>query len=93
MKKNLLLTAGILLMITLVSCEQECLDCPECLECELEHLGLNSEWGDKVKAELTSLFFDIEDLALVRVFNTSGTSFTGRVLTQATLWKIPDKYR
>lgn len=72
MKKNLLLTAGILLMITFVSCELESPDCPECLECDLEHLGINSEWGEKVKAELTSLFFDIEDLALVRVFNTSG---------------------
>lgn len=59
-------------MIIFVSCEKESMDCPECLECELEHLGLNSEWGEKVKAELSSLFFDIEDLALVRVYNTSG---------------------
>ena len=59
-------------MIIFVSCEKECTDCPECLECNLEHPGLNSEWGEKVKAELTSLFFDIEDLALVRVYNTSG---------------------
>ena len=71
MKKNLVFTAGILTMIMCVSCEIDPPDCPECHECELEHLGINSEWGEKVKADLTSLFFDIEDLALVRVFNTS----------------------
>lgn len=72
MEKNTFVGVGILLMIILASCEEEYPDCPECMECELEHLGLNSEWGEKVKAELTSLFIDIEDLALMRVFNTSG---------------------
>ncbi len=64
-----MLIAGFLTLIGLVSCETEC---QECIECELEHLGQNSEWGDKVKTELISLFFDIEDLALVQVYNTTG---------------------
>ena len=75
MKKSLLLAAAVLGMIVIVSCEKDCPDCEvcvECLECELEHLGQNSEWGEMVRAELTSLFFDIEDLALLRVYNTSG---------------------
>ena len=72
MKKPLILVAAILAMIVVVSCEKECPECVECEKCELEHLGLNSEWGEKVKADLTSLFFEIEDLALLRVYNNSG---------------------
>ncbi len=69
MKNYVILIAGFLILIALTSCEKEC---PECIKCELEHVGLNSEWGDKVKTELISLFFDIEDLALVQVYNTTG---------------------
>jgi len=72
MKKRLFVAAAILGMILIVSCEKECPFCEECVECELEHLGQNSEWGELVRAELTSLFIDIEDLALLRVYNTSG---------------------
>ena len=69
MKNYVMLIAGFLTLIALVSCEEQC---PECIECELEHIGQNSEWGEKVKTELIALFFDIEDMALVRVYNTTG---------------------
>lgn len=71
MKNHLLLFAGFILLLA-PSCEKECPECPECIACELEHVGLNSEWGEKVRNELIQLFYDIEDLALVRVYNTSG---------------------
>jgi len=67
--KKVMLIAGFLTLIALISCEKQSI---ESFECELEHLGLNSEWGEKVKTELIALFFDIEDLALVRVYNTTG---------------------
>jgi hypothetical protein len=69
MKNYVVLIVGILASIAFVSCEK---DAPEYIECELEHLSPISEWGEKVREELISLFFDIEDLALVRVYNTTG---------------------
>ena len=74
MKTSIMIAAAALVLGGLVSCEMTCPDCPPCSDCELEHLGENTEWGEKVKAELMTLFLDIEDLALVRVFNTSGDS-------------------
>lgn len=67
--KTSIVIAGILTLIVLMSCEKDCLVCPEC---DLEHLGQNSIWGEKVKKDLSSLFLDIEDIALVRVYNTTG---------------------
>ncbi len=70
--KSYIFLSAIVGIVALISCETDCPDPPECPTCELEDLIQNTEWGEKVKAELISLFFDIEDLALVRVYNTTG---------------------
>lgn len=71
MKNYVMLIAGLIILLA-PSCEKEVQEYPDSVACELEHVGLNSEWGEKVKTELILLFSDIEDLALVRVYNTSG---------------------
>lgn len=67
--KKVMFIVGILALIALVSCEQEC---PGCFECELEHLGENSEWGEMIKSDLQNTFLGIEELFRVAVFNTVG---------------------
>lgn len=68
MKSLLMITATTILVI-LTSCEKEC---PEPLPCDLEHVGELTEWGEHVKAELTALFLDIEDLSLCQVWSADG---------------------
>ena len=69
MKNYVMIILGILTFLAVPSCEKER---TEYIECELEHLAQNSEWGEKVKSELVSLFIDIEELNLVQVYNTTG---------------------
>lgn len=64
--KTLMMLAAITAFVALTSCETECTECPVC---ELEHAGELSEWGEQVKAELVSLFLDVEDLALCQVWS------------------------
>lgn len=49
------------------ACETEC---PECIDCQLDHVGELTEWGQHVKDELVSLFLDLEDLALCQVWSS-----------------------
>lgn len=63
--KNLLIVNGLIALMMLSACETEC---PECIECQLDHAGELTQWGEHVKAELVSLFLDLEDLALCQVW-------------------------
>jgi hypothetical protein len=60
---------AITILVILTSCEKES---PEPLPCDREQVGELTEWGEQVKAELTSLFLDIEDLSLCQVWSSDG---------------------
>ena len=69
---SVFLPLGIGLMLFSHGCDETICPDSECLECpQVDSLKL-TEMGEKMKVELEQLFLDIEDLALLRVYNCTG---------------------
>lgn len=70
-KLSLLTTFAVALLLAPSGCEKcdvPC-DCPDCPPVDSVVL---TEMGEKMKLELQQLFLDVEDLALMRIYNCTG---------------------